>query len=91
MSTVIDERDERIAELEEEVAALKERIREQGTISKAKGFFSERLGFSEPEAHRLLQKLASNTNARLQEVAAWLCLAVDAVNQIERERAGRRR
>lgn len=56
--------------LEREVADLKERMETRKAVEQAKGALQQRLGLTEPEAFRWLQKAAMDKRMSMGEVAA---------------------
>ena len=57
------------AVLEAEVADLSERLETRKAVDRAKGILQERLGLSEPDAFRWLQKTAMDLRQSMREVA----------------------
>lgn len=61
--------------LRQEVADLREALEARKTIEKAKGILMRRLGLSEDEAFRRLQKRSQDANRKLAEVAEAIVVA----------------
>jgi response regulator NasT len=55
--------------LEAEVADLSERLETRKVVDKAKGVLQEKLGLSEPDAFRWIQKTAMDLRLSMREVA----------------------
>ena len=62
-------RHEEIASLESEIADLNERFETRKRVDRAKGLLMERMGLSEPEAFRWMQKTSMNRRLTMREVA----------------------
>ena len=62
-------RHEEILSLESEISALTERFETRKRVDRAKGLLMERMGLSEPEAFRWLQKTSMNRRLTMREVA----------------------
>jgi response regulator NasT len=58
-----------ITELEEEVADLSERFETRKRVERAKGLLMTRMGLSEPEAFRWIQKTSMDRRLTMREVA----------------------
>ncbi|MBC3762092.1 response regulator [Quadrisphaera sp. RL12-1S] len=58
-----------IADLEEEVADLTERFETRKRVERAKGLLMTRMGLSEPEAFRWIQKTSMDRRLTMREVA----------------------
>jgi response regulator NasT len=71
---------EQISSLEKDTADLRRHLEERKTIEKAKGVLMARVGMSEPEAHRRLQKTACDTNRKLVDVARMIIDAEPALD-----------
>lgn len=61
--------------LRSQVAGLEEALTLRKQVEKAKGILMEKLGLSEDEAYRRLQKQARDTNQKLSQVAAAVIAA----------------
>ena len=62
-------RHEEITSLEAEIADLQDRFETRKRVDRAKGLLMERMGLSEPEAFRWLQKTSMNRRLTMREVA----------------------
>nr|WP_218929200.1 response regulator [Actinomyces bowdenii] len=62
-------RHEEILSLENEISDLTERFETRKRVDRAKGLLMERMGLSEPEAFRWLQKTSMNRRLTMREVA----------------------
>jgi len=62
-------RHEEILSLESEISDLTERFETRKRVDRAKGLLMERMGLSEPEAFRWLQKTSMNRRLTMREVA----------------------
>lgn len=62
-------RHQQIVALENEVADLAERFETRKLVDRAKGLLIEKMGLSEPEAFRWIQKASMNRRLTMQEVA----------------------
>lgn len=60
---------EQIRELETENARLREKLAAEKTVCRAKCLLVEHRGFSEPEAHRYIEKEAMDRQATRRSVA----------------------
>jgi response regulator NasT len=65
-------------ELRREAADLRQALQDRKQIEKAKGLLMKRTGMDEHDAFRRLQKLASERNRKLSEIAAMILTAEDA-------------
>jgi two-component system, response regulator PdtaR len=61
--------------LREEVASLREALEVRKMVERAKGILMRRLGLSEDEAFRRLQRQSQDTNRRLAQVAEAIVVA----------------
>jgi response regulator NasT len=61
-----------------EAQDLRQALEDRKSIEKAKGILMKRAGLDEPSAFRRLQKLASDNNRRLVEVAQSIVMAEEA-------------
>lgn len=71
--------------LRQEAADLRQSIEQRKTIERAKGFLMSVGGLDEPTAYRRLQRMASEKNKRLVEIAEMLIVADEAVRPRRRE------
>ena len=62
-------RHEEIQSLETEISDLQERFETRKRVDRAKGLLMEKMGLSEPEAFRWLQKTSMNRRLTMREVA----------------------
>ncbi len=62
-------RHQQIVALEREVADLAERFETRKLVDRAKGLLTDKMGLSEPEAFRWIQKASMNRRLTMQEVA----------------------
>lgn len=60
---------QQITALEEEVADLAERFETRKLVDRAKGILNEKMGLSEPEAFRWIQKASMDRRLTMQDVA----------------------
>jgi response regulator NasT len=58
-----------LQQLEAEVADLTERLETRKVVDRAKGVLQEKLGLSEPDAFRWIQKTAMDLRRSMREVA----------------------
>lgn len=65
-------------ELSKEAADLRQALENRKVIERAKGILMERSGLGEADAFRRLQKLASDKNRKLVEMAEWILTADEA-------------
>jgi response regulator NasT len=70
--------------LMKEAANLRQAMEDRKLIERAKGLLMKRGRLDEPEAFRRLQKLASDKNKKLVEVAQIILLAEEAFQPLER-------
>ena len=70
---------EQFETLRKEAADLRQALEDRKLIERAKGVLMKRGPFDEPEAFRRLQKLASDNNRKLVEVARMIVFAEQAV------------
>jgi two-component system, response regulator PdtaR len=69
---------EHFQKLTKEAASLRQAMEDRKLIERAKGILMKRARIDEPEAFRRLQKLASDKNRKLVEIAQTLLLAEEA-------------
>jgi response regulator NasT len=60
---------EQITTLENEVADLAERFETRKLVDRAKGILNDKMGLSEPEAFRWIQKASMDRRLTMQDVA----------------------
>ncbi len=77
---------EQFQALRQEAADLRQALEDRKLIEKAKGLLMKRTGLDEHEAFRRLQRLASERNRRLVEVATMILTAEEAYQPAERDR-----
>lgn len=76
--------------LRQEAADLRQALVDRKTIEKAKGLLMKRTGLDEQEAFRRLQRMASERNRKLVEIAAIILTADEAFQPAERGKTGDR-
>ena len=69
---------EQFQALRKEAADLKQALEDRKTIEKAKGLLMKKTGLDEHDAFRRLQKLASDKNRKLIEIAQIILMAEEA-------------
>ena len=69
---------EQFQALRQETADLRQALTDRKAIERAKGILMKKTGLDEPEAFRRLQKLASEKNCKLVEIAVMLLTADEA-------------
>jgi AmiR/NasT family two-component response regulator len=69
---------EQFQALRKEAADLKQALEDRKTIEKAKGVLMKKAGLDEADAFRRLQKLASDKNRKLVEIAQMILTAEEA-------------
>jgi response regulator NasT len=69
---------EQFQALQKEAADLKQALEDRKTIEKAKGVLMKKAGLDEHDAFRRLQKLASDKNKKLVEIARIILTAEEA-------------
>jgi len=77
--TIALQRFEQFRNLRREAATLRQALEDRKLIERAKYVLVERVGLSEPQALQRLQKLASDKNRKLAEVAQMILLVEDAL------------
>ena len=65
--------------LRQEAAGLRQALEDRKVVERAKGILMRRASLDEQEAFRRLQKLASDRNQKLVEVAAAILMAEEAI------------
>ena len=66
----------------EEAASLRQALEDRKVIERAKGILMKHAGLDESEAFRRLQKLASEKNLKLIEIATSIVTAAEAFRQL---------
>ena len=66
------------AKLQEELERTKSQLEDRKIIEKAKGILMKKAGLDEHDAFRRLQKLASDKNRKLIEIAQMILTAEEA-------------
>jgi two-component system, response regulator PdtaR len=66
--------------LRQEAADLRQSLADRKLIERAKGLLMKHLSIDEPEAFRRLQRLASDKNKKLIEIAETIVTAAEALN-----------
>ncbi|MDY3678533.1 MAG: response regulator [Actinomyces urogenitalis] len=74
-------RHEEIQSLENEISDLQERFETRKRVDRAKGLLMEKMGLSEPEAFRWLQKTSMNRRLTMREVADAVIEQVGATKE----------
>ncbi len=69
---------EQFQALRKEAADLRQALEDRKVIEKAKGILMKKTGLDEPEAFRRLQRLASDKNKKLIEIAQMILTAEEA-------------
>ncbi len=77
---------EQFQALHREAADLRQALEDRKLIERAKGLLMKRTGLDENDAFRRLQKLASERNHKLVEVAAMILTAEEAYQPADRDR-----
>jgi response regulator NasT len=75
---------EQFQKLAKEAADLRQAMEDRKVIERAKGILMKRARIDEPEAFRRLQRLASDKNKKLVEIAHTILLAEEAFQPLER-------
>jgi two-component system, response regulator PdtaR len=70
---------EQFQALSREAASLRQALEDRKVIERAKGIFMKKTGLDEQEAFRRLQKLASEKNRKLVDIAQMILTAEEAV------------
>ena len=71
---------EQMQRLTREAAELRQTLEDRKLVERAKGALMKRAKIDEPEAYRRLQKLASERNIRMAEIARMILMAEEAFN-----------
>lgn len=66
-----------------EAANLRQALEDRKLVERAKGILMKRTGLAEPDAFRRLQKLASDKNRKLVEVAQSIVMAEEAFLKVD--------
>ncbi len=69
---------EQFQTLRREAADLRQALADRKSIERAKGILMKKAGLDEPEAFRRLQKLASDNNRKLADIALMILLTEEA-------------
>jgi AmiR/NasT family two-component response regulator len=77
--TIAMRRFEQFEALRREATDLRQALEDRKMIEQAKGILMKRSGIDEPDAFRRLQKLASEKNRKLAEVARMIVTAEEAI------------
>ncbi len=77
---------EQFQALRKETADLKQALEDRKAIEKAKGILMKKAGLDEADAFRRLQKLASDRNKKLVEIAQMILMAEEAFGCLIRAR-----
>jgi PAS domain S-box-containing protein len=72
------------AALRKETADLRQALEDRKVIERAKGVLMKKAHLDEPQAFRRLQKLASDNNRKLAEIAQMIVTAEEALAPLER-------
>ena len=72
--------------LRQEAVDLRQALEDRKLIEKAKGLLMKRAGMDENEAFRRLQRLASERNRKLVEIATMILTAEEAFQPVEKAR-----
>jgi response regulator NasT len=89
--TIALQRFEQFQSLRKEAASLRQSLEERKLIERAKYVLIERVGLPESEAYRRLQKLASEKNRKLIEIAQMIVTVEDALVPPDKEPGASRR
>ena len=81
---IATKRFEQFQALRREASDLRQALEDRKHIEKAKGLLMRRAGLDENEAFRRLQKMASERNRKLAEIAAMILTAEEAFQPLER-------
>jgi response regulator NasT len=77
---VVMRRSAQFQALRKEAADLRQALEDRKLIERAKGILMKKGGLDEPDAFRRLQKLASNKNRKLVEIAQMILTAEEALD-----------
>ena len=69
--------------MRQEAADLRQALADRKVIERAKGILMKKGKLDEPEAFRRLQKLASDKNQKLVEIASMIVTAEEAFQSLE--------
>jgi two-component system, response regulator PdtaR len=81
---IATKRFEQFQALRREAADLRQALEDRKQIEKAKGLLMKRAGLDEHEAFRRLQRMASERNRKLAEIAVMILTAEEAFQPLER-------
>lgn len=74
-----------ISTLEQETESLRQTLEDRKLIERAKGLLMKKTGLNEPEAFRRMQRMSSDTNRKLVEVARLILAAEPAIELFRKE------
>jgi response regulator NasT len=80
---------EQFQALQKETADLRQALEDRKVIEKAKGVLMKKAGLDENEAFRRLQRLASDRNRKLVDVAQMILTAEEAFQPPEKDKKGK--
>ncbi len=80
---------EQFQSLRQEAADLRQALEDREVIERAKGILMKRGPMDEPDAFRRLQKLASENNRKLVEIAQMIVLAEEALQPAQETKSRR--
>jgi len=83
--TIATRRFEQFQALRQEAADLRQALEDRKLIERAKGLLMKRAGLDELEAFRRLQRLASERNRKLVEIATMILTAEEAFQPVDRK------
>jgi len=78
---------EELRALKQEAGELRQALEERKLIERAKGVLINKTGLSEPDAFRRMQRMASDTNRKLVEVARLILAAEPTIELFRKEDA----
>jgi AmiR/NasT family two-component response regulator len=87
---IATKRFEQFQALRREASDLRQALEDRKQIEKAKGLLMKRAGLDEHEAFRRLQRMASERNRKLAEIATMILTAEEAFQPLERPMDGAR-
>lgn len=73
---------EQLKSLQDEASNLRQALEDRKVIERAKGILMKKTGLSEPDAFRRLQKVASEKNRRLIEIAQMIVTAEETLGKM---------
>lgn len=77
---------EQFQSLQKEASDLRQALEDRKVIERAKGLLMKKTGLDEQEAFRRLQRLASDRNRKLIDVAQMILTAEEAFQPVEKEK-----